>query len=313
VRAVQQTKLFPSTMKSFYITLPGGVKSTYHDNVLSDYVTHLSKTVELTGKWEVGLVELHLTKSWFNVSKDMWIGVRDTNDRVDRHPDSIPSGKYDIRELLMRINTILATYKRYKGSMADYDMSGLRNPRLNNAIVLDAPQLLLDEYSKTIHMSVGTTDELRLIFPDMDQSLLQMLGLTNRLGPHRYYSIIDGKRVDDFVLEQEYMANLSIKGFLFAERAYDIEQGVHAVYVYSDIVEENLIGDTSAQCLRVCTLPTKQFGETINLQFDTPHYVPVSSRSFQTIRISLKDSTNEKIKFQFGDTLVKLHFRQYDL
>ena len=302
-------------MKSFYVTLPGGVKSNYHENVLSDFVTHLPRTVELDGQWEVAIVEFHCTKSWYNVEGDSWVGIRDTKDRVDRNSMLIPGGTYSIQELVKVINDRLQSFCQYSASGDQLETDPkFQNPHLGNAVIVHGPSLTIDEFSKRVYINPGITLDYKLIFPDMTDELFQILGLSNRVGPISFYTIQNNEPIYDFVLENTFKSTREpIKGNLYGERAYDIERGIHAIYVYSDIVEENFIGDASARCLRVCTLPPKQFGETINLQFDQPHYIPVSSRSFHTIRITLKDQTNERIKFQFGDTLVKLHFRQNDV
>ena len=301
-------------MNSFYVTLPSGVKSVYHDNVLSDYVTHLPRTVELDGKWEVALVEFHFTKSWFNVHKDMWLGVVGAKSmEFDYTDESLPSGKYTIDQLLKKINDILKQFKRFEGELSDVDDSKLPNmvnPRLGMSIIMSQPALVLDKTRRRIMMVPAISNEKKLYYPDMDPELLSMLGFTNRIGVQKYFTIDGHKRTDeqvDYLYQNDYK---SIKAGLYGERAFDIERGIHAIYVYSDVVEENYIGDTSSQCLRVCTLPAKEFGETVNLHFDQPHYIQVSNRSFQSIRISLKDQANEKIKFEFGETLVKLHFRK---
>ena len=284
-------------MNSFYVTLPCGVKSIYHDNVLSDYVTHLPRNVELDGRWEVSLVEFHFTKSWFNVSKEMWVGAIDVKGNFEEAPDKLYPGKYDIEQILNKINSILSHFKRFQGNLADQDQDKIEsyiNKTFRGTIIESQPALMLDEARKRVMMVPGICDDNTLIFPHMDPDLLEMLGLTNRLMETRMYNILNGDEISDVFVEILFNEDPnSIKAGLYAERAYDIEQGIHAIYVYSDVVEENFIGDVSAQCLRVCTLPTKQFGETINLLFDQPHYIPVSHRSFHTIRITLKDQTNE--------------------
>ena len=309
-------------MSSFYVTLPAGVKSVYHENVLSDYITHLPREVRLDGRWEVALVEFHFTKSWFNVHKEMWLGIADTYRRViERTPKGLTPGKYDIHQLLTKINKLLAQFKRFEGELEDVPQdqyNNLKNQTFSDSIIVSQPALVLDEARNRIMLVPAITSDKNLIFPDMDDELLGMLGLTNRFYKPDYprYSMVDGKKLYDSQVEYLFKTSVyknnykPIKAGCYAERAFDIERGIHAIYVYSDVVEENFIGDVSAQCLRVCTLPAKEFGETVNLHFDQPHYIPVSNRSFQSIRITLKDQSNEKIQFEFGETLVKLHFRK---
>ncbi|KAF4513977.1 UNVERIFIED_CONTAM: hypothetical protein B566_EDAN018374 [Ephemera danica] len=84
------------------------------------------------------------------------------------------------------------------------------------------------------------------------------------------------------------------------------------MYIYSDIVENNLVGDTSVQLLR--TLPMKVnkhvFGTNEWISFDTPHYLPVMRRSFDNIQIHLSEETGMSMPFLYGTACVKLHFRR---
>ena len=43
--------------------------------------------------------------------------------------------------------------------------------------------------------------------------------------------------------------------------------------------------------------------------FESPHYIPVGRRDFDTIGINIRDETGRKVPFQFGCVVVKLHFR----
>ena len=51
---------------SFYVFLPSNVKSD-KDNKQSTYRTYLPKTLDLKGKWQVGLVEFIYPVSWNNI------------------------------------------------------------------------------------------------------------------------------------------------------------------------------------------------------------------------------------------------------
>ena len=55
---------------NFYITLPSNVKSFFLENKISNYKTKLSSRIILPDEWEVGLVEISYTFSWYNLSSD---------------------------------------------------------------------------------------------------------------------------------------------------------------------------------------------------------------------------------------------------
>lgn len=47
-------------MDQFYLTLPSNSSMDYYpQNTVANYITHLSRPVQLSGAWEVSLVELH--------------------------------------------------------------------------------------------------------------------------------------------------------------------------------------------------------------------------------------------------------------
>ena len=280
-------------MESFYLTLPCSVKGLFHENVLSDYVTHLPRTIELEDKWEVALVEFHFTKSWYNVEKEFMVGI--TNASKSFHiytTDKITPGKYTAKHLISEINRLLL-------SMGDEDVK--------------PPKIILDPASNHVNIDPGFTRKIKkeVVVPVFDDELFELLGLTNRITKTNEYHISNNEPYDDKDLESIVPIHEElIKGPFFGETPFDAECGIHSIFIYCDIVEENLIGDSSVQCLRVCTLPQANFGETINITFDQPHYLPLSRRSFNSLRVTLKDKTNEQIKFRFGETLIKLHFKK---
>lgn len=81
------------------------------------------------------------------------------------------------------------------------------------------------------------------------------------------------------------------------------------MYIYSDIVEPQLVGDTVAPLLRIINTNIKEYGASNVHIFENPHYVPVQRKQFDQIIIDLRDSTGNPLPFQYGSVCVKLHFR----
>lgn len=53
---------------SFYVTLPSGNSlDVFPQNNLANYITQFKTPLALTGSWEVGLSEIHVPNSWYNV------------------------------------------------------------------------------------------------------------------------------------------------------------------------------------------------------------------------------------------------------
>ena len=52
----------------FYVTLPSNSSVEYFpDNKTSNFVTKLSRTLQLDGEWEVGLAEIDYPHTWYNI------------------------------------------------------------------------------------------------------------------------------------------------------------------------------------------------------------------------------------------------------
>jgi hypothetical protein len=84
------------------------------------------------------------------------------------------------------------------------------------------------------------------------------------------------------------------------------------MYVYSDIVEQQYVGDVMTRLLRVVQLNIN--GNTCGRQatqiFTLPHYVPVSKSEFQEVEIHIKDDQGRCVPFSSGTSIVVLHFRK---
>ena len=55
----------------FYVTLPSNSFMEYFpDNRTSNFVTKLSRTLQLDGEWEVGLAEIDYPHTWYNICEE---------------------------------------------------------------------------------------------------------------------------------------------------------------------------------------------------------------------------------------------------
>ena len=89
----------------------------------------------------------------------------------------------------------------------------------------------------------------------------------------------------------------------------DLEGGINTLYVYTDIVDEQRVGDVTAPLLRIVSVPRRRAGEFVTFTYGTPHYVPVKSKYVDTIQVDIRSDFGEKIPFQRGRVVIKLHFR----
>lgn len=84
------------------------------------------------------------------------------------------------------------------------------------------------------------------------------------------------------------------------------------IFVYSDICEPAIVGDTHAPLLRIVNINAREFkfGSTIVKSFAPVHYVPVLRNRFQTIDIDIRDQFGKPIPFEFGTLTLVLHFKR---
>ncbi|GFT05433.1 uncharacterized protein TNCV_124251 [Trichonephila clavipes] len=80
------------------------------------------------------------------------------------------------------------------------------------------------------------------------------------------------------------------------------------LYVYSDLVEPQIVGDVQAPLLKIVKVEGKD-GEVVNAHYTRPHYVPVIRRHFQTVEMVLRLHSEELVPFERGRVIAVLHFR----
>ena len=108
------------------------------------------------------------------------------------------------------------------------------------------------------------------------------------------------------------------KGSHEPQFAYDIVR-IHSLMIYSNLVENSIVGDTKALLLRCFPFISKlkegdiiTTGQYMNYQtFSNPQFRPLLKNSFLSIHIDLRDIAREKIPFvSVGITRLVLMFRK---
>ena len=89
----------------------------------------------------------------------------------------------------------------------------------------------------------------------------------------------------------------------------DIHRGFYTLYVYTDIVSTQYVGDTLAPLLRTVEVDHTNVGGMVCKTFNSPHYVPVKLRDIETLRIDLRLDSGKLLPFESGQVICKVHFR----
>ena len=80
------------------------------------------------------------------------------------------------------------------------------------------------------------------------------------------------------------------------------------MYIYSDIVQQQFVGDKLANLLRIVKINEKE-EQSVNI-FTAPYYLPVSRRYITDIHIEIKTGADQPVIFYSGTSVCKLHFKK---
>jgi len=94
---------------------------------------------------------------------------------------------------------------------------------------------------------------------------------------------------------------------------YVHDVGFDSMYVYSDIVELQLVGDTTAPLLGIVPLKAAR-GSRQFFTFKSPVYIPISTPQFSTVHIRLRTDRGKPVTLTKSKTNVVciLHLRRYN-
>ncbi len=258
-------------MSQFYVTLPSNTNG-FGTNTTAEYRVNLARTVELNGEWEVGLVSAQYPFTWHNlVGQSIFVYFMGVKSPIVAR---VPDGNFNsIAELLRTLN--YSYIECVRKSAPD-----LKNMTIwNTDSAMSALSIIYSEPLKKIEIVIDT----RLIrFIKLGDHLKYTLGLSN---------------------------NVISNSYNVAKYSPDITGGFSSLYVYTDIIKPQIVGDVEASILRI--IPCQGvFGQNVVHDYTNIHYVDVLTKRFDSISVSIKDDTFTPIAFQYGKVILKLHFRK---
>ncbi len=86
--------------------------------------------------------------------------------------------------------------------------------------------------------------------------------------------------------------------------------GLSTVYVYTDIIKPQIVGETTTPLLRIVNWNHSTKEENTALTFEQLYFSPLKNSHFDTINILLMDDTGREIAFEYGKVVVVLEFRK---
>lgn len=256
---------------SFYVTLPSNASmNVYKNNLISDYKTDLLVPLKLNGAWEVAL-----SKIIYRNSLSTNIGFLDIVNKLDKSLNSIPIEIEQGQNLLDAFKTLALVVNR-----ANDLVKGITD----NKKVLEVK--VVETESKT---NAGSLGSVQIVLHENFQ--LSFRGAISNIFNVSSSSIFDSEKAFSIeLLNEKVLVN-------------------EAFFIYSDIIEEQFVGDTKAPLLDTVALKGN-IDEAITIDFLNPHYVNLIKSDISSIQITIKDSAGENIHFKnLAKVIVKLHFR----
>ena len=90
----------------------------------------------------------------------------------------------------------------------------------------------------------------------------------------------------------------------------DIDEGMSSIYVYSNIVQNRLVGDSLVPLLRVVPIRGARDELYRSEEFLHPHYLPTVKETTSELQFYLRRDDGTPISFKTGKVVLTLHFRK---
>ena len=96
-----------------------------------------------------------------------------------------------------------------------------------------------------------------------------------------------------------------------SEYSVQLDRGVFAAFIYSDIVKPSLVGDSLTPLLCSVPISNSKFGSVANYSMYKPEYRPVVNQKFETITIKVCDANGRLLSLNNSSHfMITLHFKQ---
>ena len=293
-------------MAQFYLTLPSN-SSYFGKQPMNNYKTKLATTLNINREdWEVGLSEIIYPYTWNNLQTNATITIFVSN----LHKDP--------KQYKLKQKTLTLRISYYKDVSSLVDKVNRRFDRalkkMKDKTILDTPYWRLKfEYNPNSgkvylkgnnHICVKLSGNLASMFGFGSQDAV--LG-SAKLCPRfktGYMKMFKDPDEDDDEDDEEELRKI-LKGDVMA----DVHEGLTCLYVYSSIVESQLVGDMKAPLLRVIPV-NGQFGHTQTVRYDNIYYLPLSQNWIDTVEVYIRDDIGRLVSFNTGRVTIVLHFRK---
>lgn len=319
----------------FMVSLPSNVKGN-DKNKTGEYETTLARPLDLPGTWEVALMDITYPHSWINVDKEFVVGISmfiNRNEREEQANIIVDSKYMEFLEVLIGMARIPARLPAANNVPEDQRI----NRRTEGFYLKNLFTVVPGQYNIT-NLTAFIQEEIRKTGLGVERATVSYDRTTDRvtikdttrrmiISGYSSSSILDvlgfGKqtRTTDQVYrdsDMEVVPNLSlpkleymqvITGHTVEAKKAPVMQRLSSIYVYTDIVDDVLVGNTQAPLLGYFPVLSK-YGSTSYFNMNPPYYIRVKESNVRTIVIKLCTDTGEVIEFEDGTVTCRLHFRR---
>jgi len=277
-------------MSHFYMILPSNSSMQFYpNNTLTNYKTRLQIPIELAGDWEVALAEISFPLSWFTISSEFGKFTFSCNSPAlgNGEPSrrnfelQVPAGYYkSVREITQQMNSLITR-------------------AMNKPYSVTLPNSM----EVITYMPLDHTKWPQMKYIDPWRKVGVVLPPNSSLKVDKLLAVVLGWGVNP--LTNDGVSSTLLTG----TNASDLYGGIHNIYVYTDIVENLVVGDSRAPLLRIVEAEG-DYGDVLYQSFEIPHYIPVRKKRFDTIELDIRDVFGEPLSFESGALVVTLHFRR---
>ena len=212
----------------FYMTLPSNASMKLHpDNTLAHYITDLPHRIHLTGEWECGLAEIQYPHTWYNVTEaDVWffLSENDTTGRISS--TKLSSGYYnDPLTLMYHVNKGLYSMwtDKVRAHMSYSSVTQKMTLHMTPNTVFTEPYHSATAPMLGFRRSVVTTSPVVVA---IEAESTRVHPTTSLISPPNQISD------DSYPFHNE------------ADDVVSMTRGFDTIYVYTDVVESRIVGES---------------------------------------------------------------------
>jgi hypothetical protein len=288
---------------SFYITLPsnGADLNTEEDlknNTKTDFEIKLNSPLEFRNiEYEVALVEIWFPFNWkinFGNIKILYARNPNSSETEIFNKDIIYFDGTDIKSLIFHINSLLNE---------------------NNILNVGKSFEFLHDFKK---INFNLTEKNTLVILSSSKFRIIINGFLLQLFKNPRVLLKNIGDMGDSILNinvfKEFNNTIEIQGTeeinIEFKNINEIVKITDEIYVYTDIIEYQYVGQQMGQLLRLVTVNNSQ-NNLCHIMYTDPHYLNLINNKISSIRLFMRDGFGNKIQFlnQNSSVIYKLQFR----